>query len=151
MSDYNFVTRWQFEAPIAQVWDEIYHTSRWPSWWKAVLSVEELKPGDKQGVGAIKRYTWRGVLPYTLTFDMKVTRVEAPELLEGSAFGELEGTGRWELSEKEGITHVQYLWQVRATKAWMQWLSPIARPIFGWNHDRVMQWGEQGLRARLTG
>jgi hypothetical protein len=31
----------------------------------------------------------------------------------------------------------------------MNYLAPIARPVFKWNHDVVMAWGREGLEKRL--
>jgi hypothetical protein len=31
MAEYHFVSIWQIQAPIEQVWEEIYHAERWPS------------------------------------------------------------------------------------------------------------------------
>jgi hypothetical protein len=31
----------------------------------------------------------------------------------------------------------------------MNLLAPLARPIFRWNHDVVMDWGADGLARRL--
>jgi hypothetical protein len=31
----------------------------------------------------------------------------------------------------------------------MNYLSPIARPIFSWNHNVVMRWGGEGLAKQL--
>ena len=39
---------------------------------------------------------------------------------------------------------------MHTTRAWMNVLAPIARPIFAVNHDYVMRNGGQGL-ARLLG
>lgn len=149
MSDYAFVTRWRFDAPIERVWEAIRDADRWPSWWRSVVSVEAVAPGDAAGVGEVRRFTWRGRLPYTLTFDMRTTRVEPPTALDGSASGELEGEGRWRLASDDGGTFVRYDWNVRATKPWMRLLAPVARPLFAWNHDAVMKDGERGLRRLL--
>lgn len=148
MSDYEFVTIWRLDAPIEQVWDAIYHSERWPSWWKGVLSVTDLKPGNTEGIGSARRYVWKSQLPYKLEFDMEVTRIEAPHLMEGRASGEVEGMGLWELSQDGDITTAQYTWKVHTTKAWMNLLAPIGRPFFEWNHNVVMGWGGEGL-ARL--
>jgi hypothetical protein len=43
-----------------------------------------------------------------------------------------------------------YEWDVRTARAWMNWLAPVARPAFAWNHDAVMRQGAEGL-ARLLG
>src|SRR5919202_5119807 len=129
-TDYEFVTIWQLEAPIEEVWEEICHPERWPGWWRGVESVVELKPGDENGVGSLHRYVWKSRLPYELAFDMQTTWVESPVALEGVARGELEGTGRWRLFHEDGITTVRYTWKVRTTKPWMNLLAPLARPIF---------------------
>ena len=149
MSVYEFVTIWRIAAPIASVWNEIYHSELWPTWWPGVESVVELEKGDDLGVGSLRRYTWQSRLPYKLTFEMKTLRAEAPSLLEGVARGELEGRGLWQLSSRGGETIARYDWQVRTTKRWMNLLAPLARPVFSWNHNVVMSWGAQGLAKRL--
>jgi uncharacterized protein YndB with AHSA1/START domain len=149
MADYTFVTEWRLEAPIEMVWEAILHSEDWPHWWPGVESVMELEPGDAQGIGNRRRYTWKSRLPYRLTFEMRTTRVEPPVALEGRALGELEGNGRWQLSTDGPVTVVRYNWQVQTTKRWMNWLAPLARPLFRWNHDVVMQQGGKGLARRL--
>ncbi|HEX6047557.1 MAG TPA: SRPBCC family protein [Pyrinomonadaceae bacterium] len=149
MKTYEFVTIWRVNAPLESVWNEIYHSREWPTWWKGVESVVEVQKGDEAGVGSIHRYTWKSKLPYRLSFDMKTIRIEPPLLLEGIATGELQGRGLWELSASNGETNVRYDWRVETTKRWMNLLSPIARPLFEWNHNVVMSWGAQGLAERL--
>ena len=149
MTSYRFLTTWCVDAPIGPVWEAIHDSERWPTWWKGVERVVELEPGDEDGRGSLSRYTWRSRLPYTLEFDMRVTRVEPPHLLEGVAVGELAGEGRWRLFEGQG-TAVTYEWVVRTTRPWMNALAPLARPLFAWNHDVVMRHGGEGL-ARLLG
>ncbi|MDO8730464.1 MAG: SRPBCC family protein [Candidatus Omnitrophota bacterium] len=141
MAAYSFVTRWTLQAPLEKVWEAIYDSDRWPSWWKGVERVEQ--------IGSVRRFTWKSRLPYRLTFDMKVTRVEPMSLIESTAEGELSGTGRWTFEAVGGVTLVRYDWNVRTTKAWMNLLAPIARPLFRWNHNVIMQWGLEGLRAIL--
>ena len=148
MANYFFLTNWRFDASIEQVWAAVYHSENWPQWWSSVQRVVELEKGDAKGVGSVKRYEWRGRLPYTLAFNMRTTLVKAPHALEGEARGDLEGTGRWELSHVDGATKVRYTWSVRTTQLWMNLLAPVAAPFFRWNHDFVMKQGEQGL-ARL--
>lgn len=149
MKSYNFVTIWRIDAPIETVWNEIYHSTAWPTWWKGVESVSEIRKGNEKGMGSIHRYTWKSKLPYKLSFDMETIRIEPPRLLEGIAVGELAGRGLWQLSDAGSQTIVRYEWSVETTKRWMNFLSPIARPLFEWNHNVVMSWGAKGLGERL--
>ena len=149
MAKYEFVTIWRFKSPLAPVWEMIYNSDRWPVWWKGVERVERLKEGDENSIGSIHRYTWKSKLPYRLTFDMELTRVEQMSIIEGKALGELSGKGLWQLSSEGEVTTVRYDWQVETTKAWMNLLTPVARPFFKWNHDVVMRWGAEGLARKL--
>jgi len=151
MSDYVFITQWWFDAPIERVWEAIRDAEQWPTLWRSVVAVRRVATGDESGVGEIRRFTWRGRLPYALTFDMRTTRVEPPTALEGVASGQLEGRGLWRLASESGGTAVRYDWSVRTTKLWMRMLAPVARPLFSWNHDAVMKDGERGLRRLLEG
>ena len=150
MADYAFVTHWRIAAPIDAVWDAIYGSEDWPSWWGDVLRVDVLARGDNDGVGAVRRYTWKTALPYSFTFETRTTRIEAPNVLEAHAFGDLEGTGRWELTQETALTHVRYDWNVRTNKAWMNLLGPLLRPAFAWNHTTVMRRGAQDLARHLS-
>ena len=150
MAEYRFLTTWLLEAPRERVWDAIYESERWPSWWKGVLEAEKLEEGDADGVGQYGRYVWKSKLPYKLEFFVRTTKVEKPFLLEGDASGELTGVGRWRLFEQGGVTDAMYEWNVRTTRAWMNLLSPVARPLFSVNHDFVMRNGGEGL-AKLLG
>jgi uncharacterized protein YndB with AHSA1/START domain len=154
MSEYRFLTTWCLDAPRDRVWDAIWESEHWPEWWRGVVASVRLAEGDENGVGQVGRYTWRSKLPYALDFEMTTTRVERPHLLEGQAMGELAGIGRWRLFEeiRDGgpVTAVVYEWNVHTTKPWMNLLSPLARPVFEWNHDWVMRNGGEGI-ARLLG
>ena len=149
-ADYVFVTNWSIPAPIDRVWRELMHPDDWPAWWRGVERVRLLRPAaGLDDVGAVREYTWRSRLPYRLTFTIETTRVEPLRIVEGRASGELEGLGCWQFTDRGTTTHVRYDWRVRASKPWMRWLSPVAHPLFEWNHDVVMEWGRQGLLRRL--
>lgn len=149
MAEYHFVSTWQIQAPVERVWEELYHAERWPSWWKYVVAVDELEPGAVGGVGKRLHVLFRTRLPYTLGFDVRMTLVHPPSTLEAEATGELEGTGRWTLTPAGGGTLVRYNWDVRTTRWWMNLLTPVARPVFSWNHDEMMRDGGQSLARRL--
>jgi len=151
MSDYEFVSHWNIAAPIDDAYAAIEDANSWPEWWRGVLSSVELKPGDANGIGGIRRTVWKSALPYKLEFDSEVVRVERNKVIEVRAFGHLDGRGLWQLEpDGDDKTRVRYDWTVKTTKAWMNLLSPIARPLFRWNHDVIMRWGEDGLNRYLV-
>jgi Polyketide cyclase / dehydrase and lipid transport len=149
VAHYEFLTTWYVDAPIERVFAVLEDSGAYPEWWKGVTAVEVLEPGDADGLGKRARFSWRSVLPYTLSFEGRVTRTEAPHLLEGHATGELEGVGVWHVFEGPGGTAVLYSWKVRTTKPWMNMLGPLPRPALRWNHDVVMRQGGVGLARRL--
>lgn len=148
---YRFVTVWRIEAPIEAVCDAISHSLSWPRWWRNVERVDELDPGDARGIGSVRRYTWRGRLPYRLTFDVRVTHAELLRTVEGAISGDVEGHGRWSFASDGGATVVRFEWQVRAARGWMKLFEPVARPLFRWNHDSVMRSGGEALARLLDG
>ncbi|EIQ75060.1 hypothetical protein SF123566_3089 [Shigella flexneri 1235-66] len=149
MADYQFSTVWQVEASLQDVWDVFSHPDQWPEWWSSLERVVEIKKGDIQGVGALHRYTWKGVLPYRLTFNINVLTILQYALLEGAASGEVEGRGVWSFIDTGRETIVRYDWNVRTTIRWMNILAPLAAPVFRWNHDTVMREGAKGLARKL--
>ncbi len=148
--NYNFVTTWQIEAPIQAVCEAIYYSQGWPLWWRNVEKVEEISPGDSQGIGSVRRYTWRGQLPYRLTFDIRVIHFEPLTVIEGIASGDVEGQGRWSFTTKGTVTVVRYEWQVRTTRAWMNLFALFANPVIKWNHNAVMHQGGVALAHKLN-
>jgi uncharacterized protein YndB with AHSA1/START domain len=147
-AEYRFLTTWLIEADRERIWEAIWEAESWPEWWRGVDEAVKLAEGDERGVGQLGRYVWRSRLPYPVRFEIRTTHVDRPHLLEGEATGDLAGTGRWRLFERDGVTAVLYEWNVRTTKHWMNLLAPLARPLFKWNHDWVMRNGGEGL-ARL--
>jgi len=147
---YHLTTLCQFDAPLHAVWDAIVHAEAWPIWWTGVERVVTLEHGDASGLGARRRCTCKSVLPYRLTFVTRVTRLEPLLLLEGRVDGELEGVGCCHFGRNDGFTIVRYDWQVRTTRWWMNLLTPLAKPLFRWNHDAIMHAGGVGLARHLN-
>ncbi len=97
-TDFHLVTEWALTAPAAAVWEALTRPEEWPRWWRAIERVELIEPGDANGVGGYRRFTWRTALPYRVRFRMRVTRAEPMSVIEGWADGELSGVGRWTLT-----------------------------------------------------
>jgi hypothetical protein len=150
MNQYKFITHWQIAAPVYDVWFAIYESTQWPEWWKGVASVKVIKENDANGINGIREYKWKSILPYSLSFEMKLVEKQDFKFLKGIAYGELEGEGIWFLEEVNHITKVQYNWNVRTTKPWMNYFSFILKPVFKFNHNVVMKWGAKGLAKKLN-
>lgn len=149
MADYAFLTAWRVAAPRDAVFEVLHASERWPEWWDGLERVVKLEEGDSEGRGSLGRYTWRSFMRYRLKFDMRITDVDRPHRMAGSAEGELAGSGSWCLYEDDRATTVVFEWRVRTTRPWMNLLAPVARPLFRWNHDRLMRAGGRGLARRL--
>ena len=147
---YHFETVWQPAAPADVVFNFIYNSDTWPTWWRGVLAVENITSGNPNGIGDVKRYTWKSILPYRLIFDMELTEKIPNQKLVGKATGELQGDGTWTVEKQNNLTTITYIWRVKTTKKWMNFLAPIAKPFFAWNHNVVMDWGRQGLAKQLN-
>ncbi len=122
----------------------------WPQWWGGVERVDQLEAGDARRVGSVFTVSWRApVVPYRVRFDFHVDGVDEPTSMGGRASGALEGAGLWRLFEEDGVCAVTFDWEVRTTRAWMNALAPLARPLFTESHDRLMRRGGQDLARRL--
>jgi len=113
---YSFVTRWQLNASLQEVWDAIYNSLEWPQWWKGAVSVIEIEKNDENGINGIRNYTWRSALPYKLNFNMRLIENKPLESLKGVAFGELQGDGEWLFTQRGSLVCVQYNWNVITTR-----------------------------------
>lgn len=146
---FELVSEWHLDTPVERIWAELVAPEQWPQWWRAVKRVEVLSPGDALGLGTVRRFTWGTALPYTLTFDMTATRIEPMTLLEARAGGEFDGIGRWTLNGGDRGTDVRYDWIVELKQPWQVALAPVLKPIFTWNHYKVLGWGYEDLKTRL--
>jgi uncharacterized protein YndB with AHSA1/START domain len=149
MTDYAFATTWVLEAPIDRVWATLGDVERWRTWFPAIRRVTLIEPGGPDGQGGVLEVAARASLPYDLVVRVRASRIEAPRLLELTAVGDLDGSGRWTLAEEEGVTTARFEWHVATTKPWMNALAPAARPVFALNHDLAMTAAGRGLARTL--
>jgi uncharacterized protein YndB with AHSA1/START domain len=141
---------WHLAAPPERVWQALTDTAAWPRWWSYVRAVQTLRPGDADGLGALRRITWGTRLPYELVIDVEAVESRRHERLRGISHGHLRGEGLWELRPTAQGTELRYTWRVDVTQPWMRRLAPLLAPLFRWNHRRVMRAGEAGLARWLS-
>jgi hypothetical protein len=148
-ASFNFCSSWQLAAPRTTVWDTLGDFHAWPVWWPGLEEIVETHPGNADGIGRTASSRWRGPIGYLLRFSIEAIEQREPEFMKGRASGDLSGTGSWSLTEYLGWTCVKLDWAVNADRKWMEFLAPVARPVFVHGHDHVMKAGANGLADHL--
>lgn len=92
----------------------------------------------------------RSALPYDLHL-LLTRRRDTETVLEAGIEGDLRGFARFRLRpDGDGSTRLLFEQEVEARKPLMRRLAPIARPLFRWNHARMMRSGRRGLAALVA-
>lgn len=146
-----FVSRWEMSTDRIAVWDALVDFKQWPVWWPGLEKVIETIHGDQEGIGQKATATWRGPVGYTLNMAIEAVERVHPDYLKGVATGDVVGQGIWKLgTSHDGWTSIEFDWNVRANRKWMEFLAPLARPLFVSSHDHVMKEGAEGLASHLS-
>lgn len=148
-ASFSFSSKWQLAAPRVDVWEALNDFEGWSGWWPGLEEITETHPGDSDGIGQTASSRWRGPIGYVFRFSIEAVERRDQEFLRGLATGDLSGEGAWTLTEYAGWTGVQLEWAVNANRKWMEFLAPVARPIFVHGHDHVMKAGANGLAEHL--
>lgn len=147
---FHFFSRWRLSCPRDRVWDTLVDFHTWPIWWPGLDRVIETIHGDAEGIGQRATSTWRGPVGYSLQIAIEAVDRVYPEYLRGVASGDVVGQGAWRLAPSDdGWTGIEFDWDVRANRRWMEFLAPVARPLFVSSHDHVMKRGAEGLAGHL--
>lgn len=151
MSRYHIVTVWRIEGTIEEVADVIADVRRLTKWWPAVyIAVEELTPGDKNGVGKEVALFTKGWLPYTLRWTLRVTEADLPRRIVLTPTGDFVGRGEWTFTQEGPTAVVRYDWNVDAKKPLLRTLTWLLRPLFTANHNWAMRKGEVSMKLEVA-
>ncbi len=63
MASYSFITVWRFNAPLELIYQNVHNADAYHLWWKGQAPVKTISTGDALGVGAVKVFSTRSVLP----------------------------------------------------------------------------------------
>lgn len=88
---------------------------------------------------------------YRLNSDVTVGKIITMKQVTLHSDGDVRGEVTCWLDETKGQTRVEIDWQVETTKSWMNYLAPLLKPLFIYNHHAVMRSGERGLQQYLRG
>ena len=148
--DYHFITQWHVPGKVKEVTDIIRDNDALVRWWPAVyLRVEELAPGDADGIGKVLSLYTKGWLPYTLHWQCRVSAIHA-DGFSLIASGDFEGRGIWTFKQNGPQVDVTYDWKISAEKPLLRYFSFIMKPIFSANHYWAMVQGEESLKLELA-
>lgn len=149
---YHLTSKYSLTSDREAVWVALMAVPEWPSWWRWARRIDVLtEPASDDGVGAVYRNQIGTPLVYGFTYTTEIVGVARPRLIDLTSSGDLVGRGRFLLSDAlPGGTQVTFTWLVETPKWWMNLLAPVARPVFVWNHDRLMTDFGRGL-ARVSG
>ncbi len=148
---YRFVTHWRVESTVEEVSAILANAPDLTRWWPSVyLDVQELAPGDADGVGKVVSLYTKGWLPYTLRWQFRVTGNRYPDGFELEAFGDFIGRGVWNFRQAGQTVEIEYLWEVMADKPLLRRLSWLFKPVFAANHRWAMQKGYESLVLELA-
>jgi hypothetical protein len=142
---YRFQSVWDLEAAPEVTYDVLRDIGTYTAWWPEIRDVWRIDD-DTADVRA------RSFLPYDLRFTMTRSRDDRDAgVLEVSMVGELEGFSRFTITGVPTGSRVVFAEQVVTNKALLNWLAPIARPGFRFNHTLMMRHGLAGLKTYLAG
>jgi uncharacterized protein YndB with AHSA1/START domain/mannose-6-phosphate isomerase-like protein (cupin superfamily) len=142
--EYVFVDEWDVAAPREAVFAALADSRSYPRWWRPVY-LDVTSDGEPARVGAESHQHFKGRLPYHLRTRSRITRVEAPAVLEADVDGDLRGHGTWTLTDTGGGTHVRFDWRVFADRPLLRLLTPLLRPALRWNHAWAIARAREGL------
>lgn len=149
---YHFVNVWRFQVPPERVWAALLEMRAWPAWWPSWRRADFHGAELRLGLNSRVDHEVRGPWPYSLRFSTRVTRLEAPRLIEVQATGQLVGRGRFVLAPQPPLgVEVTCIWEVATASPLLDRLGRIrpVRALLERNHGWIMDEGWRGLRRRL--
>ena len=150
-NEYAFTTHWRVQSTCQEISDILGNGPDLVRWWPSVyLDVQEVEPGDANGLGKVIKLHTKGWLPYTLRWQFRVTENRAPYGFSLEAWGDFVGIGVWTFVQDGSWVNITYDWRVRADKPLLRTFSFVMKPIFAANHHWAMRQGELSLQRELA-
>src|SRR5579884_476912 len=149
-NNYHFITKWRVRSTIKEVSEILADAADLVRWWPSVyLDVKVFEPGDERGLGKVVSLYTKGWLPYTLSWDFRVTEVREDGFTL-VAWGDFDGRGIWTFEQDGPWVNVVYDWKIKAEKPLLRYFSFLIKPIFSANHRWAMAKGEESLKLEIA-
>ena len=129
--------RYHVPAPPQVVWSRLAATDEYQSWWPWLREFEAvgLETGDEW------RCRVRPPLPYTVRFTIVLDEVEAPSTVAAHIDGDIVGTARVTLSERDGGCEIRLTSTLSPRGRAVRIMADLARPLARRGHDWVLDTG----------
>ena len=99
-NEYAFITHWRVQSTCQEISEVLGNGPDLTRWWPSVyLDVQEVEPGNKDGIGKVVSLFTKGWLPYTLRWQFRVIANRSPHGFSLKAWGDFVGTGDWTFTQ----------------------------------------------------
>jgi uncharacterized protein YndB with AHSA1/START domain len=150
LNDYHFVTEWVLDAPPAKIYDLLSAPEKYQEWITGFfVKVESIKSGNADGIGKTDRFTVKGGLPYSLSWELRCIEAKKPDYFTSIASGDLEGRGTWIFTAQGPKTKVTFDWKITVRKPSLRRTAFLFRPLYELNHDWIMSRWKKDLQNAL--
>jgi uncharacterized protein YndB with AHSA1/START domain len=136
-----------FDVPPVAVWHAIEHSERFEGWW-AWLAEFRLEGGGLRA-GSVLYGLVSPPVPYQMRVRVVLDRCIAPERIDVTVGGDLEGTAHLLLTPAGTGTRADVTWTVEMKQRSMRLAARLASPLLRWGHDRVVDATVAGFRSHL--
>jgi hypothetical protein len=136
---------------VALVHDAVVHPAPWLRAVPHLRELIKLAGGGPDGVGERHRLRLQVPTLPALEWHLETVRVDAPRLVEWRVEGDLEGTGLWELEQRDDVTDIRSVWEVHPSSARLQLAAALASVLVAHEHDLILRTGLRALADHLGG
>jgi uncharacterized protein YndB with AHSA1/START domain len=153
---YHLGYQWIIKGPIDVVFDLLSHARDYPSWWTPCFKSAE-SDDTEVAVGARSHLRVRARLPYELVWDITLTELDRPNLIEVdtnlrlSGRFPMRGPIRYILTEgPDGVTVVNDQ-VIVAERRLPRPFRALLQRAFAYNHAWAFKIGGRGLQRAVDG
>jgi hypothetical protein len=140
-----------FDLPVppVDVWASVQDAHRFESWWSWLhdFRIE----GSGLVAGAVLHGVVEPPLPYRMRLWIELHECVAPQRVDASVHGDLEGCAQLRLEPRGDGTRATVAWTIEMMQRPMRVAARLGHPVLRWGHDRVVDATVAGFRRHLAG
>jgi hypothetical protein len=151
MDSYQLGYRWTIEGPVETVFHYVSDARTFHEWFRVFKRVDADDPVGPLRVGSHSRMKVKALLPYTLDWEVTVSKLDPPRLMEtdvrlslNGRFG-MRGYVRYRFVPAGRFVTVINEQELIADQPLPRILHPLAQAVFAFNPD----WAMRAARAPL--